>query len=306
MIHKIRSYVNQTMRGKSQVVDKILMAMLAGGHILLEDIPGVGKTTMALAFANSMGLDFKRVQFTPDVLPSDLVGFSMYNQNTNEMEYKPGALNCNLFLGDEINRASAKVQSALLEVMEEGRVTVDGVTRVVPNPFVVIATQNPKGSSGTHNLPESQLDRFMVRLSVGYPQISDEIEIMKSKNEKKQEINPIITAGDFESMKEAVANVFVHNSIYMYIARIAAASREDARLETGISPRGSIAICAMAKAKAFINGRDYVIPDDVMDVFTDVTAHRVTLSYSAKMEKKTAKEVLTEVLKSVKAPKVKE
>lgn len=306
MVHKIRSYVNQTIRGKSEVVDKILMTMLAGGHILLEDIPGVGKTTMALAFANSMGLDFKRVQFTPDVLPSDLVGFSLFNQNTYEMEYKPGALNCNLFLGDEINRASAKVQSALLEVMEEGKVTVDGVTRAVPNPFVVIATQNPKGSSGTHNLPESQLDRFMVRLSVGYPDVSDEIEIMKSKNAKKLEINPIITAADLESMKEQVANIFVHDSIYMYIARIAAESRENPQLETGISPRGSIAICAMAKAKAFINGRDYVIPDDVMDVFLDVTSHRVTLSYSAKLEKKTTKEVLKQVLKSVKAPKVKE
>lgn len=307
VINSVRQEINGVVIGKEQVVDKVLMAMLAGGHILLEDIPGVGKTTMALAFASVLGLDFKRVQFTPDVLPSDIVGFGMYNAMSQEMEYKPGAVVCNLFLADEINRTSSKTQSALLEVMEEGRVTVDGITRILPEPFIVIATQNPNGSVGTHNLPESQLDRFMIKLSMGYPEVENEIQILKNKNKHNvpELLNSVMDIPDFIQLKEMADAVFVHDAMYDYIARLARATRENKNLSLGLSPRGSISLCAMAKARAMLNGRKYVLPDDVMGIFTDVAAHRVILSASARIEKKTPEEILKKVLETVKAPKIK-
>ncbi len=305
VIQAVRNEVNKVVIGKEEVVDKVLTAMLAGGHILLEDIPGVGKTTMALSFARVLGMDFKRVQFTPDVLPSDIVGFGMYNGQ--EMEYKPGAVVCNLFLADEINRTSAKTQSALLEVMEEGIVTVDGISRVLPQPFTVIATQNPNGSVGTHNLPESQLDRFMIRLSMGYPDQENEIAILKGKTEKlaPEKLNTVITLEQFLVLKNMVNDVFVHDAIYRYIVNLSEQTRKDSALLMGLSPRGSIALCTMAKAKAFMEGRQYVLPEDVMNIFCDVSAHRVLLSPAARIEKKTAEEVLKKILASVKAPKVK-
>ncbi len=305
VIQAVRNEVNKVVIGKEEVVDKVLTAMLAGGHILLEDIPGVGKTTMALSFARVLGMDFKRVQFTPDVLPSDIVGFGMYNGQ--EMEYKPGAVVCNLFLADEINRTSAKTQSALLEVMEEGIVTVDGISRVLPQPFTVIATQNPNGSVGTHNLPESQLDRFMIRLSMGYPDQENEIAILKGKTEKlaPEKLNTVITLEQFLVLKNMVNDVFVHDAIYRYIVNLSEQTRKDSALLMGLSPRGSIALCTMAKAKAFMEGRQYVLPEDVMNIFCDVAAHRVLLSPAARIEKKTAEEVLKKILASVKAPKVK-
>lgn len=307
IINSVRKEINKVVIGKPEVVDKVLMAMLAGGHILLEDIPGVGKTTMALAFASVLGLDFKRVQFTPDVLPSDIVGFGMYNAMSQEMEYKPGAIACNLFLADEINRTSSKTQSALLEVMEEGKVTVDGITRVLPDPFIVIATQNPNGSVGTHNLPESQLDRFMIKLSMGYPELKNEVEILKSKNDRSipDWVNSVINVQDFIRLKEMADSVFVHDVMYEYIARLARATRENINLTLGLSPRGSLALCAMSKVRAMMKGRKYVLPDDVMDIFGDVASHRVILSASARIEKKMPKEILTKVLESVKAPKIK-
>lgn len=307
VIETVRNEVNKVVIGKEEVVDKVLTAMLAGGHILLEDIPGVGKTTMALSFARVLGMDFKRVQFTPDVLPSDIVGFGMYNGIDQEMEYKPGAVVCNLFLADEINRTSAKTQSALLEVMEEGIVTVDGISRVLPQPFTVIATQNPNGSVGTHNLPESQLDRFMIRLSMGYPDQENEIAILKGKTEKlaPEKLNTVITLEQFLVLKDMVNDVFVHDAIYRYIVNLAEQTRKDSALLMGLSPRGSIALCTMAKAKAFMEGRQYVLPEDVMNIFFDVSAHRVLLSPAARIEKKTAEEVLKKILASVKAPKVK-
>ncbi len=307
VIQAVRNEVNKVVIGKEEVVDKVLTAMLAGGHILLEDIPGVGKTTMALSFARVLGMDFKRVQFTPDVLPSDIVGFGMYNGIDQEMEYKPGAVVCNLFLADEINRTSAKTQSALLEVMEEGIVTVDGISRVLPQPFTVIATQNPNGSVGTHNLPESQLDRFMIRLSMGYPDQENEIAILKGKTEKlaPEKLNTVITLEQFLVLKNMVNDVFVHDAIYRYIVNLSEQTRKDSALLMGLSPRGSIALCTMAKAKAFMEGRQYVLPEDVMNIFCDVAAHRVLLSPAARIEKKTAEEVLKKILASVKAPKVK-
>lgn len=307
VIDAIRNEVNKVVIGKEEVVDKVLTAMLAGGHILLEDIPGVGKTTMALSFAKVLGMDFKRVQFTPDVLPSDIVGFCMYNGIDQTMEYKPGAVVCNLFLADEINRTSAKTQSALLEVMEEGIVTVDGISRALPQPFTVIATQNPNGSVGTHNLPESQLDRFMIRLSMGYPDLENEVAILKGKAEKlaPENLNTVITLEQFLYLKSMVNEVFVHDAVYRYIVNLAEKTREDNAFSMGLSPRGSIALCAMAKAKAFTAGRQYVLPEDIMSVFGDVTEHRVMLSPAARIEKKTEKEVLKKILDTVKAPKVK-
>lgn len=307
MINAVQREVNKVVIGKEEVVDKVLTAMLAGGHILLEDIPGVGKTTMALSFAKVLGMDFKRVQFTPDVLPSDIVGFGMYSGVDGSMEYKPGAVVCNLFLADEINRTSAKTQSALLEVMEEGIVTVDGITRVLPQPFTVIATQNPNGSVGTHNLPESQLDRFMIRLSMGYPDVENEVAILKGKTEKNapENLNTVVSMEQFLFLKEMVNEVFVHDAIYRYIVNLSEQTRKNDALLMGLSPRGSIALCAMAKARAFMVGRQYVLPEDVMEIFYDVSSHRVLVSPSARLEKKTANDILKEVLSSVKAPKVK-
>ncbi len=307
VINNIRAEINGVVIGKEKIVDKVLMAMLAGGHILLEDIPGVGKTTMALAFAGAFGLDFKRVQFTPDVLPSDIVGFGMYNKDSGVMEYKEGAVVCNLFLADEINRTSSKTQSALLEVMEEGKVTVDGVTRELPNPFVVIATQNPNGSVGTHNLPESQLDRFMVKLSMGYPDVADEVEILRGRasHQNSKKVEKVIDTQDFLQLREFVQAVFVHDEMYDYIARLSKATRENNSLVLGLSPRGSLALCAMARARALLCGRGYILPDDVMAVFLDVAGHRVVLSPAARIEKKTEDGVLKKILESVDAPRIK-
>lgn len=307
IIANVQKEVNKVIIGKEKVVDKVLTAMLAGGHILLEDIPGVGKTTMALSFAKVLGMDFKRVQFTPDVLPSDIVGFGMYNGMDGTIDYKPGAVVCNLFLADEINRTSAKTQSALLEVMEEGIVTVDGISHVLPQPFTVIATQNPNGSVGTHNLPESQLDRFMIRLSMGYPDLENEVAILKGKTENNapENLETVVSTEQFVFLKNLVNEVFVHDAIYRYIVNLAEKTRESTALSAGLSPRGSIALCAMAKARAFLTGRQYVLPEDVMEVFCDVAAHRVLLSPAARLEKKTVENVLEEVFASVKAPKVK-
>lgn len=307
VINRVRKEINGVVIGKEKIVDKVLIAMLSGGHILLEDIPGVGKTTMALTFAKALGLDFKRVQFTPDVLPSDIVGYGMYDASNGEMEYKQGAVVCNLFLADEINRTSSKTQSALLEVMEEGKVTVDGVTRELPDPFVVIATQNPNGSVGTHNLPESQLDRFMIKLSMGYPEVENEVEILKGKNNRQlqKDVNGVINVDEFVQLKEFAEAVYVHDEMYEYIAKLAKATRENKNLDLGLSPRGSIALCAMARTMALLNGRGYVLPDDVMNTFLDVASHRVVLSPSARIEKKTTDEVLLKIMGSVKAPKIK-
>ena len=243
--------VRKSVIGKDDVICKVYMAIIAGGHVLLDDIPGVGKTTMAHAFANALGLKYNRIQFTPDVMPSDITGFSMYNRQTGKFEFKQGAAMCNLLLADEINRTSPKTQSALLQIMEESKVTVDGNTYELPDPFVVIATQNPIGSIGTQKLPESQLDRFMIKLSMGYPQIEDEVAIMKSRleNGKNTQFSAcVLEKGDIEGIREEVAGIYVDDSIYEYVAKIAAKTRSRENIIQGVSPRGSIAVIAMAKA----------------------------------------------------------
>ena len=283
---------------------KVLAAMLAGGHVLLEDIPGVGKTTLAMAIAKSMSLSYKRVQFTPDVLPSDIVGFSMYNQDTKTFEYQKGAVYCNLFLADEINRTSPKTQSALLEVMEEGNVTVDGITRPLPEPFMVIATENPLGSSGTQMLPESQLDRFMICLSMGYPEHIAAVDILKENAKRPLSLlKSAITVEEFMELRTKTNDMYVHDSIYEYIVTLVEGTRENSLFSMGASPRGSIALLRMAKAMAVLNGRDYVTPEDIRNVFMDVLGHRVKLSTKARAEGRDMKGALSELFNGVKVPR---
>ena len=272
--------VRKAVVGKDAVLSKALLAILARGHILLEDIPGVGKTTMALAFSRALSLRYHRVQFTPDVMPSDLTGFTMFNKATGQMEYKPGAVLCNLFLADELNRATSRTQSALLEAMEEGQVTVDGVTHPVPQPFLVIATQNPAGASGTQLLPDSQLDRFMVKLSLGYPSAADETELLRRKQSGNplSQVERVATLEELEAMRTAVDRVYLSDAVCEYIVRLIGATREHPLIVQGASPRATLAVAAMSRAAAFVRGRDYVTPDDVRLVFADTISHRLLLS----------------------------
>lgn len=299
--------VKKAVVGKDAVVGKMLMVILAQGHILLEDIPGVGKTTLALAFSKAMALDYRRMQFTPDVMPTDVTGFSVYNKATGQLEYKPGAALCNLFLADEINRTSSKTQAALLEVMEEGRITVDGVTRETPKPYIVIATQNPVGSAGTQLLPESQMDRFMVCLTMGYPKLEDEIEILRRKQggDPLERVQKVVGAQEILAMQRTVENIYLADSLYDYIARLTAATRQEPLIRLGASPRGSIALTRMAQAAAYLSGHDYVIPRDVQLVFQDVISHRIVLSPQAKMGNITVEALLQKILNRVHAPAVK-
>lgn len=298
--------VKKTIVGKDEILCKVMMALLAKGHILIEDIPGVGKTTMALAFAQALGLKCNRMQFTPDVMPSDIVGFNMYNRATNQFEYKQGAVACNIFLADEINRTSPKTQSALLQVMEEGAVTVDGVTRKVPEPFIVMATQNPYGSVGTQKLPESQLDRFMIRLTLGYPSVQNEVEILKERQQSTLRVKSrkVIEAEEFLQLREVVENIYVDDSIYEYVAQLAKETRSREDIVMGISPRGSLAVIGMAKARAFLREHEYVLPSDVQYVLFDTMAHRLVLSHSLHRSHITEKSVIQSVVNKVQAPQI--
>lgn len=303
-MQRVKTEIKRAVKGKNQVIEKVLAAMLAGGHILLEDIPGVGKTTLAMAIAKSMSLQYKRVQFTPDVLPSDIVGFSMYNQDSKTFEYQQGAVCCNLFLADEINRTSPKTQSALLEVMEEGNVTVDGVTRQLPDPFVVIATENPLGSSGTQMLPESQLDRFMVCLSMGYPNHEAAVNILKDNAHKPiSTLQNVLTVEEFVELRKRTNDMYVHDSIYEYIVTLVEGTRTNPLFSMGASPRGSIALLRMAKAMAVLNDRDYVTPEDIRNVFVDVLGHRVKLSTKARAEGKDIQSALNALFNEVNVPR---
>ena len=251
------SEVRKVVIGKDEIIIKVLLSILAGGHILIEDIPGVGKTTLALAMSKALSLDYKRMQFTPDVLPSDVTGFTMLNKETNRFEYKKGAAMTNLFLADEINRTSSKTQSALLELMEEGKVTVDGKTYKLPDPYIVIATQNPVGSIGTQMLPESQMDRFIVRLTMGYPNIASEVEMLKTKQNyvSVDSVQPVVTAAELIKAKEVVDQVYINDAVLEYIVRLADATRNDQYLKLGLSPRGTIALLKMTKATALLKDR---------------------------------------------------
>ncbi len=299
---RVINEVKKAVIGKDDCIVKAVAAILAGGHILLNDIPGVGKTTLAMALSKSMSLQQNRIQFTPDVLPSDITGFSMYQKETGEFVYQPGSVMCNLLLADEINRTSPKTQSALLEVMQEHKVTVDGVSRMVPEPFIVIATQNPFGSAGTWMLPEAQLDRFMICLSMGYPSMEDEIAILKG-NREQEEINSIISKEELRKMQKTVVNIQVHDAVYQYIGELVHRTRNHEMIDLGVSPRGALNIVQMAKALAFLRQREFVIPEDVMDVFDCVCEHRIVLNTKAKIARKDAGKILTEIIQEVKAPK---
>lgn len=296
--------IEKVVRGKKECIRKAFAAILAGGHILIEDVPGVGKTTLAMAFSKAMALDNHRVQFTPDVLPADILGFSMYNKDTGHFTYHPGPVMCNLFLADEINRTSPKTQSALLEVMEESAVTVDGIRHAVPSPFIVMATQNPKGSAGTQMLPDSQLDRFMICMSMGYPDAKSEIEIAKGRSTGNDysKIEQVLDAGGLVALQHKVEEIFVHDNIYRYMLKLVSATREHAYIELGVSPRGMIALTKMVKAKAFLEGRDYVIPEDVETVFVDVAGHRILLNTKARVTHVSPKAVLEKILADTQKP----
>lgn len=300
--------VKKVIIGKDKAIMKVMAAILAGGHILLEDIPGVGKTTMAVAFSKAMALKQSRIQFTPDVLPSDIVGFSMYQKETGKFSYQQGAVMCNLFLADEINRTSPKTQSALLEVMEERKVSVDGVEIQVPNPFIVIATQNPFGSAGTQLLPESQVDRFMICMSIGYPDMKYEIEIVKGKvwNNPMENIQGVMTGQELLELRKVAEEIYVHDAIYEYIGKLVKATRKHDLIELGLSPRGTISIAAMAKSYAFLGGRDYVLPEDIQLVFPDAALHRLRLNSKARIHHVMVDAVIEQILKNTPKPTVRD
>lgn len=296
--------VGKAFMGKDDIVRKVLMTIYAGGHILLEDCPGVGKTTLALAFSKVLGLRFKRIQFTTDTLPSDITGFTVFNQQTGEFEYREGAANCQLLLADEINRTSPKTQSALLEVMEERSVTVDGQTHQLDAPFLCIATQNPAGAAGTQPLPDSQLDRFMVRLSIGYPSREDQIHIVQAQRTQNplDDLSPVTDATSLIEVQQYLGTVHAGDSVLGYMVDLCQATRELPLVELGVSPRGVGALVRMSRAHALLEQRDYVVPEDVQAVFSDVCAHRLVLRPQARVEGVTSQDLLTEVLRQVPPP----
>lgn len=293
-VTEIINNIEKIMVGKRKVVEKIVIALLTNGHVLIEDVPGVGKTQCVSALAKSVDGSFKRIQFTPDVMASDITGFTMYNPTTGVFEYKEGSANCNFLLADEINRASSKTQSSLLEVMEERQITVDGVTHKVPEPFMVLATQNPIESKGTNKLPEAQMDRFLFKLSIGYPSKEGEREILNrfaGENPLKN-LNPVATTGEILKLQNQVEEVRVSEEIKDLIISIVSYTRNNVNLDLGVSPRGSIALLKVSKACAFIKSRDYVLPEDVVDISLDVLSHRVILSSNAKIKGITSKDVI--------------
>ena len=300
--------INSVIAGKEAVVEKVLMAILSGGHVLLEDVPGVGKTTLAISFARTLGLDTHRVQFTSDTMPSDILGFSVYNRDTGNFDYKPGAVMTNLLLADEINRTSSKTQSALLEAMEEYHVTVDGQTYPLPEPFVVLATQNPVGSAGTQLLPAAQLDRFLIRISMGYPDAQSQIDILKERHHENplDKLTAAVSREQLLSLMNDARQVHIADPVYAYVVELVTATRENEYIELGVSPRGALALCRMAKSCAFVRGRDYVIPEDVAAVFDDVCCHRLVLSAKARLHRLSAADITAEIVKTVKMPQVQE
>lgn len=298
--------VGKVIVGKNETMIKVLLAIVAGGHILMEDIPGVGKTTLAVSLSRALGLDYNRVQFTPDVLPSDITGYSIYDKNTGEMRYQKGAVLCNLFLADELNRATSRTQSALLQAMEEGEVTVDAQTYAVPQPFVVIATQNPTGAKGTQMLPDSQMDRFMLRVSMGYPAHEDEIEMVRRRQSgvSPESVRQVVSRQELLEIRKAAESVYIKDEMIDYIVTLCGKTRSEPRILQGASPRASLALTALSKATAWIQGRDYVLPRDVRFVFHDCIEHRLIWPQEVtSAEEKDA--ILEKLFDSVKAPAVK-
>jgi len=303
---QILDQVRRAVVGKDEVLVWVLAAILARGHILLEDIPGVGKTTMALAFSKALDLGYSRIQFTPDVLPSDITGYSVPDAQSGGLRYQPGAVLTNLFLADELNRAASRTQSALLEAMEEGQVTVDGVSHPIPKPFIVIATQNPVGAAGTQLLPDSQMDRFLIRLSLGYPDPGDEVTMVLNRQEGNPllALRSILSREELVLLQDTVEKTFISDAVVGYIVRLIGATRNDGEITRGASPRATLAVAAMSKAIAQLRGRDYVVPADVREVFPQCVEHRLILTPRAATQGVTAGQVLGRILESVPAPRL--
>ena len=298
--------VKKAIIGKDDIIRKVLMAILSRGHVLLKDIPGVGKTTMALSFSRTLGIDYQRIQCTPDTTPSDIIGYSFYQKGSEELVYKPGAAMCNLLLADEINRTSTKTQSALLEVMEEGNITIDGVTRPLPKPFAVIATQNPFGSAGTQLLPQSQLDRFAVCLEMGYPDFASHVNILRDRSREQplEQIRQVVTGEEIIAMQNEVNDITMRDELFEYVTHLAEATRNCEEILLGLSPRGALSAVRMAKANAYVDGRDYLVPQDIVDIFCDSVAHRVVISPKAKINGITEKEIINKIVNSTATPQL--
>lgn len=302
-IVEIKKEISKAIVGKDDIIKQVLAAIFAGGHVLLEDVPGVGKTTLALAFSRALSLDYRRIQFTPDVLPSDVVGFSMFNRKINDFEFREGAAMCNILLADEINRTSPKTQAALLEVMEEGKVTVDGVTHFLPDPFIVIATQNPMGYVGTQKLPESQLDRFMIRLSMGYPDKQSEIDIYNGRSHVSLEkVNKVISVDEIKEIRKKVNDIHIEDRLMEYLITMVRSTRENPYIALGISPRGGIALIKMAKSMAYMDDRDYVVPEDILNCIEPVAMHRIVLNSKAKANGYNEQDIINELRNSIEIP----
>ncbi|NLD34013.1 MAG: MoxR family ATPase [Clostridiales bacterium] len=305
LVYALRQNIRLVIVGKDEAIEQALIALLCKGHVLIEDVPGVGKTTLAGALAKSLSCSFKRIQFTPDVMPSDITGFTMINMNTSEMEYKPGAVNTQILLADEINRTSPKTQSSLLEVMEEGQVTVDGVTRELPRPFMVLATQNPIDFVGTYPLPEAQMDRFFLRISIGYPSIEEEMDVLDRYSGQESPLKtlaPVCGAREVIAMQEMVGTVYCSREVRSYVATIAAHTRQNPALQLGVSPRGAIALVRAAQACAVLAGRDYILPDDVRRMALPVLSHRLVLTPEARMKGYSAETLLRQLIDTLPVP----
>ena len=304
MINRLRAQISEYFVGKEEVMEDVLICLLAGGHILLEDVPGVGKTTLAKILSRSIDLSFARIQFTPDTLPSDVVGISIYNMKTGEFEYKEGAVMHQMILADEVNRTSPKTQASLLEAMGEGKVSVDGVDLELPQPFMVIATQNPVEYLGTYPLPEAQMDRFMMKLSIGYPTADEEIRLAKNHIEGKtvDEVKSICSSEDILALRKTVNDVYVSDAVLKYIQEIIELTRNENRFVLGASPRAMLFVVAASRAKAFLDGRDFVKPDDVKAVSVNVLHHRLTLTPEAKIRKEDIDSILKSLVIKAKIP----
>lgn len=302
LLERLVDNIESVIVGKREAVELVVMALIAQGHVLLEDLPGTGKTSLVSALAKSIDCDFKRIQFTPDVMPSDVVGFSIYNQKTNEFEFRPGGVMSNLVLVDEINRASAKTQSSLLEAMEERQVTVDAHTYKLEEPFMVLATQNPIEQYGTYPLPEAQLDRFIIKLSLGYPRIDEEVTVILNTQAAKEAIGPVTTGAEIITLRERAKQVAVAPSVARYAVQITAATRHAKDCAIGASPRGSIALIAMARSNALMRGRTYVMPDDIKYLASHVLGHRIALASEARIHGMNPGDIIESLIDSIAVP----
>ncbi|WP_053984409.1 AAA family ATPase [Niameybacter massiliensis] len=304
MHHQISQIIDQIERvivGKREILIQVMIGLLSEGHILIEDVPGVGKTQLVATLAKVLDGDFKRIQFTPEVTPSDITGFAMFNQKTMEFEYRAGVSMCNFLLADEINRASSRTQSSLLEIMEEGRVTVDGITYTLPKPFTVLATQNPIENYGTYHLPEAQMDRFFIKLSIGYPNKSSELQILNMYQDTNplHTLSPVCSMETFLQLQDQVKEIYVDDSLKNYILDITHATRSHCLITLGVSPRGSISLLKAAKAKAFIDNRNYILPDDIQALAVPILAHRIIISQEAKNQKLTPTKLIKMIVEQV-------